>query len=141
MAAPAGDRAARGATILLVDDEVVVRSVIARMLQAAGYFVVEAADGDEGLQRAAALDAAPALVVSDVVMPKMSGPKLVATLRERWPGLLALMMSGYESEEIDGLARAGSGVGFLQKPFTLAELVARVETLLRGPEAAGEAPG
>jgi DNA-binding response OmpR family regulator len=69
-------------------------------------------------------------VISDVVMPRMSGPSLVATLRNRWPRLQALLTSGYESEEVAGLAREDAGMDFLQKPFTLADLVSRVQALL-----------
>ena len=124
------------ATILIVDDEEVVRSVIARLLRASGYEVVEADDGESALARAAELPRPPDLVITDVVMPRMSGPALIATLRERWPRVLALLTSGYEVGEIAG-SGARAATAFLQKPFTLNDLVARVESMLGSADAAG----
>lgn len=124
------------ATILIVDDEEVVRSVIARLLRASGYEVVEADDGESALARAAELARPPDLVITDVVMPRMSGPALIATLRERWPRVRALLTSGYEVEEIAG-SGARAATAFLQKPFTLNDLVARVESMLGSADAAG----
>jgi two-component system cell cycle sensor histidine kinase/response regulator CckA len=115
-----------GRRVLLVDDEAAVRRLAARALRRAGWEVREAEDG----QAALAADCATIdLVISDVVMPGLDGPGLVHALRERRPGLPALLMSGY-AEPGQRAALLRDDIVFLAKPFGMAQLVA----------AAGEIP-
>jgi len=115
-------------TILLVEDEDMVRAVAERALTRAGYTVIAATQGEEGLERYAASGAID-LVVSDVVMPTMDGPTMVRQLREKRPLLPVLFMSGYAEEQLResiGIA----DVDFLPKPFSVAQLTDAVADVL-----------
>ncbi len=116
--APAGPRPCH--LVLLVDDEAPVRRLAARVLTRAGWEVMDAGCGEDA---AARIEGVPALgcVVSDVIMPGMDGPSLVRALRQRFPGLPAILMSGYADAALrDSLAAAD--IRFLAKPFAMAEL-------------------
>jgi PAS domain S-box-containing protein len=116
--------------ILVAEDGPEVRAVIERALERTGYRVVVAADGVEALERVEQ-DPAIALVVSDVVMPRMGGFELVRVLRVRRPKLPVLLVSGHPGEVIgdEGLP---AGVELLAKPFSLDELRRRVRLLIDG---------
>jgi two-component system cell cycle sensor histidine kinase/response regulator CckA len=121
-------------TILLVEDEPVVRALAREILEDAGYAVIEAQDGAEGLERAGDVSGID-LLVTDVVMPRMSGPELAQALTQRRPGLPVLYMSGYVGDALDhlGVEDAASRT-LLQKPFTADGLLRRVrETLDQRP--------
>src|SRR3546814_4151916 len=107
-------------TILLVEDEATVRAVAERALVRKGYRVVTAANGVEALERLAEEDHID-LLISDVVMPEMDGPTLVAKTREERPDLPIVFMSGYAEEQ---LRRSLSvpGYAFLPKPFSVQQL-------------------
>ena len=122
--------------ILFVEDEPAVRSVVARLLTARGYVVKTAACGIEALEVAEGLAKPPALLISDVVMPDMRGPALVERLRNRWPTLRVLLISGY-SDELTMQSALNDEIGaFLQKPFTGDALAEKVRELLaEAPEA------
>ncbi|MEY4268967.1 MAG: hypothetical protein RLZZ58_183 [Pseudomonadota bacterium] len=115
-------------TILLVEDEDMVRAVAERALVRAGFTVVCAANGEEGLERFGGL-ASVDLVVSDVVMPSMDGPAMVRELRARAPTLPILFMSGYAEEQLRKSIDIDD-VGFLPKPFSVAQLVDTVNAVL-----------
>jgi PAS domain S-box-containing protein len=110
-------------TVLLVEDEPAVRAVAVRVLERAGYRVVAAAGGEEALRRAAGEEAID-LVLTDVVMPGMSGVTVAERLRAERPGVRVLFMSGYSSDLPEALASTGGSL--LQKPFTPATLLDRV---------------
>ncbi len=118
-AEPASDLWGSG-TVLLVEDEAMVRAVAERALTRQGYSVVTAANGEEALELLEAgtkID----LLVSDVVMPTMDGPTLVRHARDRYPDLPILFMSGYAEEQLRrsiDLPR----VAFLPKPFSVQQL-------------------
>ncbi|MBI3568575.1 MAG: PAS domain-containing protein [Gemmatimonadetes bacterium] len=119
-------------TILVVEDETVVRQLVERSLRAYGYTVLTAADGREALDIAAKSGSDIDLVITDVIMPGLSGTDLAARLRDERPGLPVLFMSGYPDH-----ARMSSpdipAERLLQKPFTPAQLAHRVhEALERG---------
>lgn len=115
-------------TILLVEDDPGVRRQALRALAGAGYQVHVAADGEEAL--ALALAPAPHLLLTDVVLPGVDGPRLAADLRARWPGLRVLFTSGYEDDRLPvALADAGARE-FLPKPFTVAALLSKVRAVL-----------
>ena len=120
------------ATILLVEDEPGVRGVARRVLEREGYRVVGAASGEEALERAAELDEAPRLLLTDMVMPGMSGRELVQRVRTIFPGCRALLMSGYTEDAVVREQSLDDGTIFLQKPFTPDELKRKVAGLLAG---------
>ncbi len=121
----------RSATILLVEDDPEVRSLFSRFLDRAGYTVIEAVDGRDALEifdaRAADID----LVITDVVMPNVSGPALASALRARRPDLKVLYVSGY-AEQLEANAATGPNATLLHKPVTRTMLVDEVAALLRG---------
>jgi CheY-like chemotaxis protein len=112
--------AARGVeTILLVEDEPSVRLIAQRILERQGYVVLLASDGAEARAISAAFDSTIHLVISDAVMPGMTGAEVVRHLQEARPGLKALFMSGYTDDEILRRGIVSSTAAFIHKPFTL----------------------
>jgi CheY-like chemotaxis protein len=118
------------ATILLAEDEEMVRYVTARVLGRAGYVVVEATDGEQALQLARSHRPPIDMVISDVVMAKLGGVELARRLTHERPEVPVLLVSGYNREEIPGGDEEGRAIGFLQKPFTPRELLQKVASLL-----------
>jgi two-component system, cell cycle sensor histidine kinase and response regulator CckA len=118
--------ASRGERVLLVEDEATVRTVVERTLQRAQYRVVTATCGDEAL-RAAAAEAPFDLLITDVMMPGMTGWELGEILGQQCPGLRVLYMSGY-TDGHEGVTREP----FLQKPFLPVDLLTTVRKLLDG---------
>jgi two-component system cell cycle sensor histidine kinase/response regulator CckA len=113
-------------TILLVEDEEGLRALNARGLASRGYTVLEAGNGVEAievLEKRGHVD----LVVSDVVMPEMDGPTLLAELRRRDPALKVIFVSGYAEEAFAKNLPSQEQYSFLAKPFTLKQLVAEVK--------------
>jgi two-component system cell cycle sensor histidine kinase/response regulator CckA len=127
-AAPDDADHCRGATVLLVEDSPSVRLLVCGMLQDGGYRVLEAGDGDEAL-RVAARDA-PDLLLTDVVMPGMSGGELAEALRRSLPDLPVIFASGYGADAIERPASLERRVGFVEKPFTDAMLLEAVRAML-----------
>jgi CheY-like chemotaxis protein len=113
--------------VLLVEDEAVVRGVIERTLQRAGYRVVVATSGDEALQITDA-DGKFDLLITDIVMPGLNGWELGKRLGERWPGLPVLYISGYTEDVVTDVDARGAA--FLQKPFLPVDLLATIRRLL-----------
>jgi two-component system cell cycle sensor histidine kinase/response regulator CckA len=107
-------------TILLVEDEDMVRAVAERALTRAGYSVVTASQGEEGLERFAQMEKVD-LIISDVVMPTMDGPAMVRAMRAKRPDLPVLFMSGYAEEQLRQSIDIDD-VAFLPKPFSVAQL-------------------
>jgi PAS domain S-box-containing protein len=125
----------RGAeTILLVEDESLVRSLAARILCDQGYTVLEAADGDEALRVVHDDPGRPIhLLMTDVVMPRMGGKALADRLRAVQPQLRVLFASGYSEGSIYDLGISEPGAGFLQKPFSPGGLARKVREVLDWP--------
>jgi two-component system cell cycle sensor histidine kinase/response regulator CckA len=117
-------------TILLVEDEEVVRGLARRILEQAGYSVVEASKGDEALRFCAEHPAEVDLLLTDVVMPEMSGKELADRLKSQYPELKMVFMSGYTDESIVHHGVLDSSVEFIQKPFTPRALVRKVREVL-----------
>jgi CheY-like chemotaxis protein len=115
-------------SVLLVEDDPLVRRVTARSLRAAGYSVREATDGSEAL-RLAGEGPAPDLLVTDLVMPHLGGEALAARFRAEHPGTSVLLISGYTDHGVDPRT-LGERVAFLQKPFQPAALARKVRELL-----------
>jgi two-component system cell cycle sensor histidine kinase/response regulator CckA len=136
---PAGDDAANE-TILLVEDEASVRSVVSRALRSRGYHVMEARNGEDALNVAEKHNAPIHLVITDMVMPEMDGAELYHNLRRWYPRMRILLISGYTKGAIPPEAfKDGAHAAFLPKPFTLDQLAAEVRRLLSLPR--GDAPG
>jgi two-component system, cell cycle sensor histidine kinase and response regulator CckA len=117
------------AQLLVVEDEPQVRKILVRALRSAQYQVVEAADGLEALEVAATLTTPIALVVTDMVMPRMGGRQMVQTLRATRPDLPVIYVSGYAEDSTDGLRDAPFS-DVLGKPFLPKALVEKVRALL-----------
>jgi CheY-like chemotaxis protein len=115
-------------TVLLVEDEDLVRKLAAEVLRSRGYTVLPAASGSEGIALAEANAASIRLVVSDVVMPGMSGPEMIASLASRGLSFPVLYMSGYSESDSGGLLPEGAPL--LQKPFSPDALARRVRAFL-----------
>ena len=119
-----------GHTILLVEDDPMVRRLASRSLWAAGYQVIEARDGEEALVTFRDLGGAVDLVLTDVVMPRRGGAELARELRELRPDVRVLFMSGYPNPREDRGAHLPPDVDLVHKPFSPATLRTRVAAAL-----------
>jgi CheY-like chemotaxis protein len=120
------------ATLLVVDDESSVRSLTARSLRGAGYEVVEARDGREAWAWLRRVEWAVDVVLTDVVMPGLTGTELAALVRERRPDLPVVLMSGYSDDDLLARGLRLSHGLLLTKPFNEATLLSRVRQALGG---------
>ena len=128
-------------TVMLVEDEDAVRLFGARALRNKGYQVIEAKDGDGALEQlngvvdgmATTLDGRKIdLLITDVVMPGVDGPTLVREVRERYPQLKVIFISGYTEDTFRQKLGEGERVEFLSKPFTLQQLAGKVKEVMDG---------
>jgi two-component system cell cycle sensor histidine kinase/response regulator CckA len=110
-------------TILLVEDEDAVRVFSSRALRNKGYTELEARSGEEGGEK---ID----LTVTDVVMPQMDGPTLYKHIREKWPNMKVVFVSGYTEDRLREQFTSGEVIYFLPKPFTLKQLAGKVKEVL-----------
>ncbi|MFN8445759.1 MAG: PAS domain S-box protein [Caldilineaceae bacterium] len=118
-------------TILLVEDEDAVRTLCRQTLQACGYTVLEACNGPEAIELAQRHSQPIHLLVSDLVMPRMSGQQLAEVLTQARPDLRVLFMSGYTGETISRAGLNGTRYNLLQKPFDPSDLSRKVHEVLR----------
>jgi two-component system cell cycle sensor histidine kinase/response regulator CckA len=123
-------RAGAGVCVLLVDDEMAVRRFASRVLQREGYDVTEATDGAEALDLVQARGGSFAIVVSDIVMPRINGVELVQALAVSHPDLPVVLMSGYATSALAELGIAAP-CGILPKPFPAERLLAEVQRCIR----------
>jgi two-component system cell cycle sensor histidine kinase/response regulator CckA len=118
-------------TVLLAEDEPSVRTLAARVLRAQGYTVMEAENGDAALQLARDWAGAPLdLLLTDVVMPRMSGKVLAEFIHALFPSSAVLFISGYTDNAIVHHGQLDPGIVFLQKPFSPAALARKVREVL-----------
>jgi CheY-like chemotaxis protein len=117
-------------TVLVVEDDEIIRTLVARTLRGQGYEVLEARHGSEALELWEAHRDEIGLLVSDIVMPGMSGVELAHRIAEERPELRILLMSGFAEPGAGAQATAPSGAGFLEKPFTPSELLRYVREIL-----------
>ncbi len=118
-------------TILLAEDEPLLRELGETILTQAGYKVLTAGSSESLRSLIADHPGEVDLLLTDVVMPDISGPELVRIGRARWPNVRVLFMSGYADDELQDLDR---DAGFIQKPFTPGELTAKIAEILAEPE-------
>ena len=121
-------------TALVVEDEETVRRLACRVLRAKGYRVLEASSPAEALQLVRQVAPAIDLLLTDIVMPGMSGPALVERLVAGMPGLRVLYMTGYAREAIERQGTLPAGGALLEKPFTAQQLADRVRRALANTE-------
>ncbi len=119
-----------GETILVVEDEPGVRSLIRTILEESGYTVLAAERGKEALELLSKAGASVRLMVTDVVMPEMSGRELADRLAETHPSIKVLYLSGYTNDQIGHDGVIDQGMSFLQKPFLPEMLIRKVGELL-----------
>ena len=124
-------QAEAGETVLVVEDEAVVRQLVVEVLQELGYAALEATDGPSGLrvlQSCVRVD----LLVTDVGLPGLNGRQLADAGRERRPGLRVLFITGYAHNAVLGNGVLEPGMAMISKPFTLAALAAKIRTMITG---------
>ena len=117
--------------ILIADDEAAVCLIAARVLQTKGYPVTSVKSGQEVLDLLAAPGQQFGLVLLDLSMPKPSGTELIEAIREKWPDLPIVLMSGFGEQS--AMARAKGATAFLQKPFRGPDLVEKVSKFAPSP--------
>src|SRR5262249_7514599 len=124
--------ARRPGTILVVEDDDMVRELTRSMLLSLGYTVLEAANPSLALALCQQVDVRIDLLLSDVVMPQMRGSELWQKVRALRPEIRILFMSGYTWDVVVRHGVVEESVSFIQKPFTMAELGRVVEAAMRG---------
>ncbi len=137
---PAGETVTRSApvettgheTILLVEDDEQVRRLVAQSLRKQGYTVLPATDGLNALEVLADGDARIDLLLTDVMMPNLSGAELARRIGARFPSVKVLFMSGYTDDAVLRHGLIEERVAFIQKPYTPSQLARKIREVLRG---------
>ena len=122
-------------TVLFVEDEESVRELVVEYLRGAGYRVLEACDGAQALQMAAAHNGTIDILVTDVVMPRISGRELASQIAAARPNVKVLFISGYTDDSIFRHGVLQGGVAYLQKPFNLKSIAQKIREVLDGQAA------
>ncbi len=136
-----GDLPGGSETVLVVEDEECVRKLVGHLLRNCGYTVLEAADGEQALELLAHHEGRVDLLLTDVVMPRMSGAQVAEEVKSTHPEARVLFQSGY-TEEALGPGMAASEPDFIQKPFAMEQLARKVRAVLdRQRPMPGRTPG
>jgi len=122
-------------TILVVEDEEMVRGLICEVLRREGYRVLACGDSAEGIEASRKYGPGIDLLLTDVVMPGMNGPEMATRIQETLPNLRVVFMSGYSEQALARSAQVDSGFEYLQKPFTLKSLTQKLAKVLGRMEA------
>jgi PAS domain S-box-containing protein len=120
-------------TVLLVEDDEGIRKLACEILRIVGYTVIAASNGDEGLRVCRQHVDPIHLIITDIVMPGLSGYEVIESISLLRPGIKLICMSGYTDETITGCRHLDLGAAFLQKPFTPDALVRKVREVLDAP--------
>jgi CheY-like chemotaxis protein len=128
---PAPEVASRGTTVLLIDDEAVVREMVGEVLEHEGLCVLLAADGAAGVALFREARERVDVVLLDLSMPGWSGEETLRRLREIDPRVRVILSSGYGPEEARGRFGAGAPAGFIQKPYRPEQLMAEIHRCLQ----------
>jgi two-component system cell cycle sensor histidine kinase/response regulator CckA len=123
--------------VVLVEDEELIRRLLERVLESAEYEVLVAARGDQALRMIEKRVGEIAVLLTDLVMPGMSGLELARAARELQPDLPVLCMSGYSEQTLRDRGAEDTEVAFIGKPFAPGELTDRIAALLRSAEQGG----
>ncbi|QWV93448.1 PAS domain-containing protein [Geomonas oryzisoli] len=127
---PAATRQQGAGTVLLVEDEDMVRELTASILESLGYRCLATADPREALEVAGNPEVAIDLVLTDVVMPGMRGPEMMQRMRRERPDIKCIYMSGFTDAIMDEESGSWEGGAFLKKPFQMEELARMVQSVL-----------
>jgi signal transduction histidine kinase/CheY-like chemotaxis protein len=125
-------------TVLIVEDEPGVRDLAHQFLKNAGYKVLEARDGTDALEISGRFDGTIDLLLTDMVMPRMSGLEVARTLRATRPAMKVVIMSGYSDFDVD--AGAAERFASMGKPFSMKSLLQKLEEVLHGGEVRESTP-
>jgi CheY-like chemotaxis protein len=117
-------------TVMVVEDEEIMRNLACRILQSQGYSVLQARNGEEALVTYEGHQSVIHLILTDVVMPKMGGRQMYDRLRETQPDLKVLFMSGYTDDAVIRHGVLEADTNFIEKPFTYAALAGAVRDVL-----------
>jgi two-component system cell cycle sensor histidine kinase/response regulator CckA len=120
-------------TVLVVEDEPIVRELVREMLTTSGYAVLAAPNGRAAVEVAGAHDGPIDVLMTDVVMPGMSGQQVAELVATERPDMRVLFTSGYTEDAISNHGVLRPGASFLEKPFTAAQLGQKLHELLRTP--------
>ena len=116
-------------TILFVEDEDSLRTVISDFLAESGYHMLTATNGRDALAIATAHEGVIDLLLTDVIMPQMSGPELARKIRAMRPQMKVIFISGYSETILEPFDVNDSGIALLQKPFTIRVLFAKLQEM------------
>ena len=130
MEAAGRDKDGRSGTVLLVEDSDVVRDLVANMLEGGGLTVLQASGGEEAMALARRGDAPIDLLLTDIVMPGMSGVELADRLERERPGMRILFMTGYAEEIVVNEGILGKHRECIGKPFTQEQITTKVRNIL-----------
>jgi two-component system, cell cycle sensor histidine kinase and response regulator CckA len=117
--------------VLLIEDELSVRSVVQRLLKRNGHNVVAVETGHEAIELCERKGARFDLMISDVVMPHIDGPQLASKLQPLCPEMRVLFISGYSEDAISTSGILAAGIDFIQKPFSMEALIAKIDETCR----------
>ncbi len=135
---PARVSAARSETVVVVEDEVALRSLIERILRGAGYTTLSFGSADEALAAFGQGECSADMLLTDVMLPgALQGHDLARTVRAARPDLPVLYISGYAREALIQAGSSNEGVNLLEKPFTPEALATMVRTVLDQPQTSG----
>jgi DNA-binding NtrC family response regulator len=124
------DAEGQGETVLLVEDDEALRESISTYLNLHGYKVLEAANGAQALPIASQHAGSLQVLITDMILPKMSGTEVAREVAKMIPRVVTLNMSGYTDRELVDYDPASSTTGFLQKPFALQTLLHKLRELI-----------